>query len=222
MQYIDIHTHKENDDSNVFSIRSYSIIDNNNIPYDKPFSVGVHPWDSEKFNFCHFDTLKRISNKENLCAIGEAGLDKLRGTEYHIQEKIFRYHCELAEKTNKPLIIHCVKYHDKLLALHTELQPKMPWIIHSFNRNAKTAKEFIKKGIYLSFGESLYKTISNPHKYFSELDKEFIFVETDENDYSIQDIYQQAASLRGIELEEMSEIIKTNFTKCFGYAPVVK
>jgi len=222
MHFIDIHTHHENNNPDIFSIRSYSIIDNNNIPVDKPFSVGVHPWDSEKFNFCHFDTLRRISNQKNLKTIGETGLDKLKGAEFQIQKKIFEYHVELADKIKKPLIIHCVKYFNELIEIHDRMQPKSPWIIHSFSRDLQLAKELTKRGIHLSFGPILLKSISNPYKYFSEIEKQFIFVETDDSNNSIQEIYEQAAELRGIELEEMADIIESNFIKCFGYAPVVK
>lgn len=222
MFYIDLHTHQQQNDTNIYSIKSYCIIDNNNIPIDKPFSVGIHPWDSEKFNFCHFDTLRRISNKPNLLAIGEAGLDKFKGAEFQIQKKIFEFQAELAEKTKKPLIVHCVKYYNELIEIFDSIQPKSPWIIHSFSRDHHLAKELNKRGIYLSFGPILLKSISNPYKYFSELEKQYIFVETDDSINSIQEIYQQAAELRGIEIEEMAEIIESNFIKCFGYAPVVK
>jgi TatD DNase family protein len=84
------------------------------------------------------------------------------------------------------------------------------------------AKEFIKRGIYLSFGPNLLESISNPYKYFSELDKEFIFVETDDSTISIEDIYKQAAELRSIEIDEMANIIESNFKKCFKNVSLAK
>lgn len=222
MRFIDIHTHAENTDSENISIRSFSIIDNNNIPDDKFFSVGIHPWDSERFNFCHFDTLKRLSNKKNLIAIGEAGLDKLKGAEFQIQKNIFEGQIDISEKSKKPLIVHCVKYFNELLEIHKEKEPSMPWIIHSFNKDLAMAKELTKRGIYLSLGADLLESTSNPYKYFSELDKEFIFLETDDSTHSIEEIYKQAAELRGIEIEEMAKIIESNFKKCFKNVLLVK
>jgi len=219
---IDIHTHTENTDNKKFSIRSFSIIDNNNIPEDKTFSAGIHPWDSERFNHCHFDTLNKISNKNKFVAVGEAGLDKLHGAELQIQKNIFKGQIELSEKTKKPLIIHCVKYFNELIELHKELKPKSPWIIHSFKKNLVLAKDLISRGIYLSFGPDLLNKASNPYKYFSELDKEFIFVETDDSTHSIEEIYKQAAELCEVDLEEMYDIIESNFKKCFKNVPLVK
>lgn len=222
MIYIDIHTHAENIDNKKFSIRSFSIVDNNNIPVNKTFSAGIHPWDSEKFNYSHFDTLRKISNKNKFIAIGEAGLDKLQGAELQIQKNIFKGQIELSERTKRPLIIHCVKYFNELIEMHKEIKPKSPWIIHSFRKNVALAQDLIARGIYLSFGADLLNTSSNPYKYFSELNKEFIFVETDDSQLSIEEIYKQAAELCSIDLEEMSDIIESNFKKCFKNVPLVK
>lgn len=161
------------------------------------------------------DFISKTAHKDNILAIGECGLDRFKGADLAIQKEIFQYHARLANNTNKPLIIHCVKAYPEILEIYKKLKPTNPWLIHGFNQNKQIAEELIKHGIYLSFGSSLLNNSSNASKIFSKIPKEYIFVETDESNIDIKEIYTKAAELRNISLVELSKIINSNYKRCF-------
>ena len=84
------------------------------------YSVGVHPWDAGSFDL---RALEEAARHDCVKAIGETGLDTLRGPSLDIQESVFREHVRLSEMFGKPLIIHCVKAFDRLMALKKEIKP---------------------------------------------------------------------------------------------------
>ncbi len=119
--------------------------------------------------------LDNIATRNDVAAIGETGIDRLRGASEEIQTHIFIHHIKLAEHTGKPLIIHCVKALDIILRLHKEHRPSSPWIIHGFRGNAETARQITSRGIYLSLGEKFNPdAILNipPHLLLAETDVE--------------------------------------------------
>lgn len=215
MLYIDIHTHKQNttEGINIINQRLSSI--NISIPKEGIHSLGIHPWDTKSTTTDSIYLLQSISLNTNIIAIGECGLDRLKGADLNIQKDIFLQQAKLADKINKPLIIHCVKAFPELISIYKLVKPNNPWVIHGFNQNKNIARELIKQGIYLSFGSQLLNEKSNAAKIFSEIEKEYIFVETDESNIDIKEIYQQAAKLRNISLENLEEIIRSNYKKCF-------
>lgn len=123
-------------------------------------SVGLHPWDIEVCPDPDWQEFRRLVSDPRVIAIGEAGLDALRGPSADIQEKIFIPQALIAEETGKPLVIHCVKALDRILRLRKSLRPDMPWIIHGFRGNIKTARQLVAAGLYLSLGERFNPEVS--------------------------------------------------------------
>ena len=92
-----------------------------------------------------------LSGHPESIAIGEAGFDKLRGPSPELQRKVFEEQVAISEELKKPVVIHCVRAWDELLAVHKKLKPKMPWLIHGFRGNTELAAQLLSKGMYLSF-----------------------------------------------------------------------
>lgn len=115
---------------------------------DATISVGIHPWDTAgEVDYAGLDRLARLPQ---VVAIGETGLDRLRGGAMERQEEVFRHHAALAEELEKPLVIHCVKAFDLLLRLKKELRPKQQWTVHGFRGNPTLARQLLDAGIDLS------------------------------------------------------------------------
>jgi len=162
------------------------------------YSLGIHPWKiypellPEHLRFIEeniqFDAVK---------AVGECGLDKLCDTPWDLQLKAFNGQILLSEKYNKPLIIHCVKAFDELLALKKEIKPKQPWIIHGFRGKPEQMGQLTDHGLFLSFGihfnEETVRLISSSG----------FFLETDDADVSIETIYENVARCRGCSLSDL-------------------
>lgn len=115
-------------------------------------SVGIHPWDTaENQDFeALLSEIEKRAEEEKIVAIGECGLDKVRGADMDTQETLFRRQLEMAERHRLPVIIHCVRAYDRLLHLHKLLRPTVPWIIHGFRGNPTLAAQLTRAGIHLS------------------------------------------------------------------------
>lgn len=152
--YIDIHTHGSVSMPGVFSVETL-LAHENRRPEEISgitFIADIHPWylsagnQEEQLEF-----VRKMIGYKNLIAIGEAGFDRLRGPSFGIQRKIFEDQVRLAEDCNKPVVIHCVKAWDELLAAHKKLKPGLPWLVHGFRGKKELADQLIARGMYLSF-----------------------------------------------------------------------
>lgn len=114
------------------------------------FSVGIHPWATEKP--VDWDELERMLSHDRVVAVGECGLDTLRGAPIERQTEIFRRQIELSERLGLPMILHIVKAVDPMLALRKEMRPRQPWILHGFRGNPEQAAQLVRAGLALSLG----------------------------------------------------------------------
>lgn len=117
------------------------------------YSVGIHPWRSTGVKDEDYEKLESLASNPQVVAIGECGLDRLRGCDLNIQLDIFKRHICLSENLHKPLIIHNVRCTSEILAQRKHAHAKQPWIMHGYRGNAETAKRICDAGIMLSFGE---------------------------------------------------------------------
>ena len=203
MHLIDIHTHSLDADSRYAILNCTSHIPGRNI------SLGIHPWDITDSWQQQFAIIERTATEPNVTAIGECGLDKLKSpTGIELQKEVFRAHALLAEKTGKPLIIHCVKAHDELIAMHREIKPQQAWIIHGFRGKPAQAEQFTRAGFHISFGE-----LFNPDS-VKAIPTERLFVESDESKATIADIYAAVAKAKGIAIEELALQTMQNTAEC--------
>lgn len=149
------------------------------------YSIGVHPWDSAGATDLQLQQLSRLARLPQVVAIGEAGIDKLRGASRERQIELLRAQALLAEEVAKPLIIHCVGAWEDILRLHRELSPGQPWIIHGFRGKPELARQLLAAGLYLSLGEHFNPETAK----IVPLDR--LLVETDESSLPINHIAAQ-------------------------------
>ena len=70
-----------------------------------------------------------------------------------MQEQLFPLHVRLSEAYGKPLILHCVRAFDRLLALRKHYCPTQRWVIHGFRGRPALARQLLQADFDLSFGE---------------------------------------------------------------------
>ncbi len=200
MRLIDIHTH------NCMADTADAIYDSGENYYaDKRISTGIHPWHIASDWENSFATISQIAHTDNVLAIGECGLDTLKSpVTLELQEIVFRAHVQLSESVCKPLIIHCVKAYDRLIALHKELAPGQAWILHGFRGKPQQAAQLIKEGYYISLGEKF-----NPES-ARVIPADRLFIESDESTRPIADIYATIATAKGMETEQLASQIRIN------------
>ena len=151
MDFFNIHTHiTKHPESEILSadVLSFSSIGKNEY-----LSVGIHPWylaDNDAEN--QLESLRKAIGNRQVVAIGECGLDKLKGPSMELQASVFRKEIALAEEHNLPMVIHCVKAYNELVQIKKSTHPQQPWIIHGFRGKEALAKECLQHGFHLSFG----------------------------------------------------------------------
>lgn len=204
MVYIDIHTHKT-------AKEEATAVYNSAMPHpnDRKISVGIHPWDIDNGWRDKFKTLAAAAQADNVVMIGECGIDKVKtNTPPKVQEEVFIEHIKLSEAVKKPLIIHCVKAFERIIALHKECSPTQAWIIHGFRGKPQLATSLTREGVYLSLGEHFNCESARV------IPRNRLFVESDESTKSVEDIYTTIAQERGCSPEELAEQVKENAIHC--------
>ena len=169
------------------------------------YSVGIHPWDSFKpVSAKVWMDLENIASLPCVVAIGECGIDKLKGGPLFMQLLILKKHIEISEKLNKPLILHDVKAHDVIVGLKRELPVMQNWVVHGFRGKPSVAKMMTDSGIFLSFGEK-FNSATPP-----SIPSELMLAETDESPLPIEDIIAGLSEVFG---KDVTDIIRNNTSR---------
>lgn len=154
--------------------------------------VGLHPWWIAKelqFENLAMD-LKKLEQQltqnisiENCIAIGECGLDSLIETPLEIQQRVLAVHLQLAQETQMPLIIHCVKAHNELLQQLKKYQLPAGGVIHAFSGSHEMAEQYWAMGFRLGIGGTItYERANKTRNAVKQLPLESILLETDAPD----------------------------------------
>lgn len=196
---LDIHTH------NIESDSTTAILDSPYYIPERIISLGIHPWDIDDDWEKRFHSIEKSVTSNNVVAIGECGIDRIKSpASIELQKKVFRTLAELAERTHKPLIIHSVKAIDEIIAIHKELVPEQPWIIHGFRGKPQQAIQLAKAGLYISLGEHF-----NPES-ARAIPINRLFIESDESRMPIGEVYAAVAAARGTDTGNLERQIESN------------
>ena len=214
MQFFNLHTHKSsNNPTTLELVNQYPWEFDAAIPN---YSIGIHPW---YINESRLESdLKIIEEKLQLkqcLALGECGLDKRIEIPMELQIAVFEKQIALAEKYQKPLVLHLVAAFDELIAIKNRLQISVPIIIHGFSKNQQVAKQLIDNGLYLSFGKYLLR---NPELelVFQSIPNDRFFLETDTIEETLEEVYILAAKYKNIPIDDLKEIINSNYNSVFN------
>lgn len=116
------------------------------------YSAGVHPWWTDGDWQALWEGVVHWTAHPQVVALGECGLDALRGADWAVQEAVFLRHLYWAEECHLPVTIHCVRAFDRLLRLRKTVRPQMKWTIHGFRGKPQLARQLLEAGFDLSFG----------------------------------------------------------------------
>lgn len=148
---IDIHTH-----TGVPRLDAILCVDptqHTQLPEGEGFlSVGIHPWNADHATEEAWIRLKEWLKDKRVVAIGEIGLDRAVNVSRDVQMTVFIKQLQIADSLSLPVIIHCVRSFDTLLALRKQIKTTNQWIIHGFRGKPDTARQLLKAGFDLSFG----------------------------------------------------------------------
>ena len=182
-------------------------------------AIGVHPSELEPaFNE---ELLLKFINNKHCVAIGEIGLD------YHYmdfdkneQEKWLIKQIELAQKVNKPVILHDRDSHEDMLNIIKAYKPK--GVLHCYSGSVEMMREVLKCGLYIGVGGVVtFKNAKKLVECVKELPLNRLLLETDapylspepfrgkrnRSDY-IKYVAEKIAEIKGLTY---NEVLKANF-----------
>lgn len=214
--YLDLHTHHPQpapagDLLQVVSQRPQEALPTGTIPTLYYRSVGLHPWYAEDLTPTGMLALEEALRSPDVLALGEMGLDKLCTTPLSVQEEYFCQQIELAEERRLPVILHVVRAWDELIRLRKALRPQTPWIIHGFRGRGEQARQLLRLGFYLSFGDR-----ADSQALRLALDARRLFLETDDHPApDIRAVYARTAEATGQDIPSLCEQINDVTTSLF-------
>ncbi len=190
-------------------------------------ALGIHPESVLDYKKEDIDFIEQHLNDEKIVAIGEIGLDYHYGKENkEAQIILFEEQLKLAEKYNKPVIIHS---RDATLdTIETIKKYKVRGVIHSFSGSLETANIYLKLGFLLGVNGVITFKNCNLKDVIKEIPVEKLVLETDSpyltpvpfrgerNDSShINEIAEFVASLKGVSMELLANITNENIHQVF-------
>jgi TatD DNase family protein len=179
------------------------------------FSCGLHPWFLEESQTEEqWKTFQLAAEDKTCCAIGECGLDKVCTTNWSVQVYWFERQIIFANEVKKPLLIHCVRSFEEVIASLEKCNNQVPVVFHGFSKGEQLAAQLVAKGYYLSFGHHL-KNLKTADA-FRNLSIERVFLENDSADVSIAEVYNLAAQLKECTLETLNHQLWANARSVFG------
>lgn len=178
---MDFHTHNLNAPAceAIINLPVEALLPSGNFCFQegKCYSAGIHPWWTNREDVeALFEGLQRVLTIPAVVALGECGIDRLRGAEMPVQEQWFVRQIQLAEEHQLPVTIHCVKAFDQILRLHKNLRPTTRWTIHGFRGKPALAKQLLDQGFDLSFGRHFNAqsfALTPPERRHQETDEDY-------------------------------------------------
>jgi len=201
-QFVNIHAHRYSTGEHEWVLTSVFAGDYPpSDPGEGALSVGLHPWhlatrDLEQ----DLNKIRLACEAFNVLAVGEAGLDKLIDFPLDKQIEVFAKQVDIAEFADLPLIIHNVKASAELIAFMKSHRPVIPMIIHGFRGSMQLADDLLNAGFFLSFGKHFLKE-EKVRMALQAAPVEKIFLETDDADTDIRDLYREAAALKTLSMD---------------------
>lgn len=215
MQYFNLHTHQFTNQPDVLElVNQYPQEFDDSLPF---YSIGIHPLyiDENRLESDFQIVDEKLASPECL-ALGECGLDKRSETSFELQQLVFERQLALAEKYQKPVVIHCVTAFQELIEIKKRLKISVPMVVHGFSKKAELANQLLDNGFYVSFGKNLLR---NPEleAVFNCIPNDRFLLETDMVEEGIQAVYALAAKYKGLDLKELQLILNKNYTAIFDF-----
>lgn len=197
---------------------------------DVSVSCGVHPLHQE--DACSYDDLLNMADNDEVVAIGETGLDYFYSAETKaVQLTSFVDHIKVANKLNKPLIIHTRDAQDDTINLLKQHKaPSTRGVLHCFTETWEMAQAAIELGMYISIsGIVTFKTATELQEVVKKIPLDKLLIETDSPWLApvpyrgkpnqpgfVREVGEFIADLKGITVDELAKITTDNFYNLFA------
>ena len=195
------------------------------------FGAGFHPGNQTDYNKNDFIKLKELFSHPKCVAVGEIGLDyhwepfdKIKQTDLLILQ------LDLADKLNLPVSLHSRDATLDMINVLKSYSPRSRGVMHCFSGSKETAKILLDLGYYVSFAGTLtFKNAVNLKEVASFVPMGRILTETDSpylaphplrgtinSPKNIPIILDALASIKGVSMEEMGNVVLDNTKRLFN------
>lgn len=193
-------------------------------------AIGFHPTELDDFKDEYFEFLENNISNPKIVAIGEIGLDYYYdNTDKDKQKEIFKRQLDIANKYNKPIIVHSRNSIQDTYNILKEYN--LFGSIHCFSGSVEMAREFIKIGYKLGIGGIItYKNAKNIREVVKNIDLSHILLETDSpyltpspyrgkinSPQYIPLIASTIADIKNISINDVSEVTTANAEEIFDF-----
>lgn len=200
MRLLDFHTHLYNieryrGDSTVIAVRSL-MPDEEADDRSDYFTVGIHPMEPDH-TVEELEQLEQLAQRvgSQLIGIGECGWDGRSPLSMERQTELVRAQIRLADRLGLPIIYHVVGgWH--LLLSERKAHPEGIWIVHGFRGKPALLRQLEEADIRVSL---------HPKYHWEAVPTLPFFLETDDSDTPLSEVYERAARTQSIRKEELSE-----------------
>ena len=182
------------------------------------FALGIHPWLVDEHQMLDLYSLEVLIEEEKPIAVGDCGLDYIKGKESNKQRYFFDEQVALATRFDLPLIIHSVQATEDVTDL-LKSYSKSRGVIHAYSGSLQEAKLLMKMNFLFGFSHNL----SNPHAYkLHEIVKflpiESMLIETDDhkNPEELIQVAERISRIKKLTVEQVIEQCDQNASKLFN------
>ena len=197
------------------------------------YCLGIHPWFVDEHSEQDLAALEQLLTSKPVCcvAIGECGLDRLRGS-LKAQWPWFEAQVSLASELNMPLVIHSVKTHDEVHGLLNRRQWTGRALIHGFSGSFRQAEKLVDLGCFIGVGGVItHPRARKTRDAIARLPTESLVLETDAPDMApegvppgqnspvyLPQILDILAEIRRVEPEALAQALKANVSRLYGWS----
>lgn len=197
-------------------------------------AVALHPNEAPVVEDLAADLkiIEELAAQPRVRAIGETGLDYFRTPPElrAVQQESFKWHIELAKRTNKALVIHDRDSHDDVLSILQEVGAPEKTVFHCYSGDAEMARICIDRGYILSFaGTMTFKNAPALREAVKLVPHDQLLVETDSpflaptphrglqnTPAQIPNIIRAMAAERGDDLDQLCHQLSATSEAIFG------
>ena len=200
------------------------------------YAVGLHPLDAQKWTSSTYNQILEFATSDpRVVAIGETGLDFCKANNQEQQKFVVEQQLTIAQKLNKPLIIHCrdaVTQMAHILYNFQKYQGLIRGVMHCWGGTPEETRMFLDLGFYISFsGVVTFKNAIQIQESAKMVPDDRLLVETDcpflapvpkrgkrnEPAY-VKYVVEKVAELRGVTFESLAVQTSENACQLFGFS----
>lgn len=190
-------------------------------------AYGVHPMHAELLTPQAVSDLCQLATGAS--AIGEIGLDYLiPSPSRQVQQQAFRAQLRIAGEARLPVLLHCRKAFEDLLAILRE-EGVCGGVMHAFSGSVDSARSCLRLGLHISLAGSVtYANARRPLAVAACIPLERLLLETDAPDLApephrgsvnlpsyLLETATRVAQIKGLPLDELARATTGNAARLF-------